>query len=66
MSEIKPCPFCGGEGIINEIPPHTHMIATWMPDFGGESFIECDGCTCAISADTKEKAIELWNRRVEE
>ena len=64
MSELKPCPFCGGEAIINEIEPHTHVFATFMPDYGGSTFIECTGCTYAISGQTKDEAIAAWNRRV--
>ena len=60
---LKPCPFCGGDPVINEIPPHTHVIATFMPDCKGECFIECK-CSCAITAENKKKAIEKWNRRV--
>ena len=56
-------PFCGGEAIINEIEPHTHQIATFMPDYSGSCFIECTGCSCAIAEDTIKKAIAAWNRR---
>jgi Lar family restriction alleviation protein len=62
-SVLKPCPFCGGEPIINEILPHTHAIATTMPDCEGECFIECSKCSCAISAKNKDEAIQMWNRR---
>lgn len=56
MIELKPCPFCGEMPIIH----------------GGESggyYIECinGDCTClpiSWSYETKEKAIEAWNRRV--
>lgn len=65
MDKLKPCPFCGGEAIINEIPPHTHVIATFMPDCKGMCFIECSQCSCGIGEDTKELAIERWNRRTD-
>lgn len=61
--ELKPCPFCGGEAVINTIEPHTHEFATFMPSYPGGTFIECTCCTCALSGDTEEKAIEAWNRR---
>lgn len=67
MDKLKPCPFCGGEATIDEIPPHKHVIATFMPDCEGECFIECTKCGCMIGADgadAKEKVIEHWNRRV--
>lgn len=70
MAELKPCPFCGNRDItIEVIKPHKH--SDWLikeipelPDCPGECFIECGKCTCAICAETEEKAIEAWNRRV--
>jgi len=61
--ELKPCPFCGSEAIIYTIPPHKHAIATFMPDYEGGAFVECTDCTCGITADTEQQAIEAWNRR---
>ena len=55
MTEIKPCPFCGGE-------------ATFISDHRGED-IACqnDGCCTNPSTsdfyDTYEEAIEAWNTR---
>ena len=63
LSYLKPCPFCGGAPFIHEVPPHTHGIATFMPDSKGECFIECRDCTCAISAKDRNEAIKLWNKR---
>ncbi len=60
--ELKPCPFCGEKAFINEILPHKHNFFFDMsPE--GECFIECTKCSCSISAETKQKAIESWNRR---
>ncbi|MGN1130863.1 MAG: Lar family restriction alleviation protein [Ruminococcus sp.] len=61
--ELKPCPFCGSIPIINEIPPHKHFLVD-MPDYEGACFVECS-CSCAITADTREEAIEKWNRRAD-
>lgn len=63
MIELKPCPFCGGEPCIYEIEPHTHYIATFMPDYPGSWIIECTGCDVAIMRNKKEEAITAWNRR---
>lgn len=60
---LKPCPFCGGEAEIHIIEPHTHVLAKFMPDYGGGTFIECHGCTCIVSGAAEYEAIELWNRR---
>jgi len=54
-SEIKPCPICG---------------ATWkhgvsLTKFNDAWAVGCDKCGWpGPLADTKEEAIELWNRRV--
>ena len=61
---LKPCPFCGGKAQMIEIPPHTHKIASWMPDRQGEVFIACTSCTCAMSAKTKKEAENAWNKRL--
>ena len=62
-NELKPCPFCGGEAFINTVESHAHEVATFMPDYPGGTFIECTSCTCALSGETEDKAIEAWNTR---
>lgn len=66
MTELKPCPFCGGEAIINTIGSHKHAIATFMPDYSGGTFIECTKCSCAIAEESDDAAIKAWNRRAGE
>lgn len=44
MPKLKPCPFCGSKAIIKIIPPHTHKIATFMPDYGGKKKYPCGMC----------------------
>lgn len=63
-TELKPCPFCGAEAVINTIEPHSHIFAP-MPDYEGGTFIECTGCTCVISGGTRQEAVEAWNRRAD-
>lgn len=51
MEELKRCPFCGGEA---KIEGYKIFWAT------------CKECTTETKVfDTKEEAIEAWNRRVE-
>lgn len=56
MSEIKPCPFCGGEPYIHE------------PDFPGDRFqIGCENHGenegVWMEGETLEEAIAAWNQR---
>lgn len=50
MSELRWCPFCGGEAYL-----HIHER------YG----IECDNCGMGLGCicDTEEEAIKRWNRR---
>lgn len=51
--KLKPCPFCGGEAITLE-----NMIGNYR--------VECYHCFAhTFYEDSKEKAIEEWNRRAE-
>ena len=52
--KLKPCPFCGGE-------------AEMFPYYFNEWHIGCGKCSCDMGVfDTKEEAIEAWNKRVGE
>lgn len=56
--ERKPCPFCGGKAKV-----------VWMPYIGAEGIglvVECNQCWAQTGYyDTREEAIDAWNRRVE-
>lgn len=56
MIEIKHCPFCGNTNITG---------ATHKP-VGSAEFYEviCVDCSARIRRSSKRKAIEAWNRRV--
>lgn len=67
MSELKPCPFCGGEAevIVAEPGPNEHLL---FPHFG----IACKQCRTMIGTvvhgmtdfyDTVDEAREAWNAR---
>jgi hypothetical protein len=59
--ELKPCPFCGGDPLLQEHEAHTHLFATFMPDHPGSWTIEC--CDVGMIKDTREEVIAAWNRR---
>lgn len=51
--ELKPCPFCGGHAIIDGCDD-----TPWS--------VICKECNASIGyKETKEEAIEAWNRRIE-
>lgn len=53
MAELKPCPFWGGE----EIKFH-NAYGSFM------NWYSCTECGCeGPDGDSKEEAIEAWNRR---
>lgn len=56
MSDLKPCPFCGGEGVMQE-----HVFHGYMSTYG----VVCFDC-CAETKqfyETVEDAARAWNRR---
>lgn len=51
-NELKPCPFCGGDNIMDE------------PDDEKTYVVYCNTCfVCVEGYNTKEKAFEVWNTR---
>jgi len=56
MSELKPCPFCGGKAEIN---------AWAAEDYDdGDAMISCEKCEAKTSIYVStEYAAEAWNRR---
>ena len=61
MSELKPCPFCGGEAELVE-----HEVVGYQTDFYVECVTsECIMCMGGLCYPTENEAIEAWNRRAE-
>src|SRR5574344_2291812 len=60
MSELRECPFCGGEAEV-------HPSSDYSTHFTGATFfVWCDKCeTRGDYYDTEAKAIEAWNTRAE-
>ena len=62
MSELKPCPFCGGEAFVTE-----YLYSCDPTSRATTHAVECNGChTTTFEFDSKEEAIEAWNRRAED
>lgn len=59
MTELKPCPFCGGDsdGVVL-----LHRVRYDINCY----FVSCERCYGRTGEQTtKELAIEAWNRRVD-
>jgi Lar family restriction alleviation protein len=52
-TKLKPCPFCGHDGIESRTIPKSHTPV----------IIYCDLCGANLSAISTEAAIENWNTR---
>ena len=62
MTELKPCPFCGGEAGIYF---HSVLNEKYISEIDAVCVFckHCDAMTKPFS--NKEVAIEAWNRRVD-
>ncbi len=58
MDKLKPCPFCGGEGCVQE-----HVFKGLTNTYG----VVCLDCCAEIRQfyRTEEEAIKAWNRRTD-
>lgn len=59
MSELKPCPFCGGEAEMHYV---SDIFSRHRPSY----WSQC--CNCRMSGKhhrTRQEAIDAWNTRAE-
>ena len=55
MPELKPCPFCGGEAILEHMGWPHHVFC---PDCGAKV------TSVKVAEDGEKEACDKWNRRV--
>lgn len=57
---LKPCPFCGGEGSVYQVLDYPEKIG---PRFS----VICNGCGASVTTTFQSEwtAIEAWNRRAD-
>jgi Lar family restriction alleviation protein len=56
MTELKPCPFCGGK--VSKFIAPLHKTVMFVCD-------KCGADVCFYGAEHEPKATEAWNRRNE-
>lgn len=63
MTELKPCPFCGGKArIVENGEPETSKY--YFVDVLCTNMV-CRGCSSCLESRTKKQAIAAWNIRAE-
>ena len=64
-NELKPCPFCGGEAKVIEIPEELNWAGCYV--VGCDDDLMCMGNINHFTMVflTPETAAEAWNRRVD-
>ena len=73
MSELLPCPFCGGEAVT--VHDEWTVLIEGKEDYRHDWYVGCDprsmlGCMGSLhnmetGFDTEEQAIAAWNTRVD-
>jgi Lar family restriction alleviation protein len=53
MEKLKPCPFCGGEAVMQA--PNMHHVTC----------IACRDCMVSSKWGKPEDVVAMWNKRVE-
>ena len=71
MTELKPCPFCGGEAESYSYEAERDIFDSRSLGYVDTEYFDMWGCWCkeceAMIPEkrTEAEAIEAWNRRVE-
>lgn len=72
MSELKPCPFCGGEAELFSYEDEQVIYDSTTLGYVDTEYFTKYGCGCTLCGCiiaemmSEERAVEAWNRRVEE
>ena len=71
MTDLLPCPFCGGEATLEEVPEKSMGGIRWTvgcnetdeDEEGGAFAVLCYGYQSLTTFATQHEAIAAWNRR---
>ena len=69
MSELKNCPFCGGEAEVRVHHMYEHGKLYSPETAKKEYYVQCLGCATqcgAIEHETEAEAVAAWNRRADD
>lgn len=61
MTELKPCPFCGGEAAVIK-----HTFIGYGEDYYQPVCLDCNASKADYRYRTKEAAINAWNKRFDD
>lgn len=61
MEELRPCPWCDK----SDKQVYNHNWSSKMGDWEFYWGVRCIDCGVEVRAQTKELAIQKWNRRIE-
>ena len=56
MSELKPCPFCGGEAELHEYDNQFSEVVY---------IISCSKCNCKMELNHNSRLVDIWNTRTQ-
>lgn len=68
MTELRACPFCGGEAELccnGPTPEQVQQAVSWQGDYDVSYYVRCMTCQQQFELPTKEMAVAAWNTRAD-
>ena len=67
LSELKPCPFCGGDAELDTMQPYRNFVSGQIESavavFCRDCSVQISVCVPDVPDITPEQVVEMWNRR---